>query len=679
MGISIQTGSSAYVEEANTFTEADFGYNYTGFRAVDRFDNQLEGSTVGLITWPGGSLAENCASKYGLEYDGLWNGNSTAGNLPELMALANESGAGLSIVLPTLRYMDNMDQMRSDIHDFMTDLLGGAYGPLPHKLIFEIGSEFYSTFGAQPNAAAVYGTVANGMIEEIHACLADPMVNILDTDLDIAVQSGRSMAEDDVIRAHMSDESFQTIDMVIHHRFALAATGIDRSATQMGNILDAWEVDAEAAGGHRPELFLGTYNVASYTRGEALRDYTAYMADHGHPIDADSIDMDHRTNVSFENFYQSQLDVRDYGAQHPRFMLEAMAEYGAEGMGAAGTYGSDMQHAGRLTFTDVDGNSVKFVGQEMLDMMAESIDGTELLKISVTNDAGDDVWVYGYENDDKLVLFLSADDTPPGKLSLDIGGLGSTYKSVWGDSLTAKVPDDWMTRFGVTDNARVDESPEAQSYAVGVRAGVQPTVSGDSITVNLDQANEVLRLSFAKTDVGAAEISTWALGDEVALTGDVQQDHSDNDLHDRVSEFLGLDVIEPVRPAKPQHGMGHGHRAKAHAAHAARKAAAQNDEDANDDRDAGYREWLNHRAARDADQGDNGGHGHHGHHGHHGGGSLDHHAARMAETSFDSNDHDIHDDDDDGDDSFLHHFDAHEIAASGVIMAALPLLAVVGF
>lgn len=513
----IETGTSAYVPGANVFDDYVFGYNYTGFRALSRFDTQMQDSKLGLITWPGGSLAENGVSKFGLEYDGLWNGAAAAGNLPELMALANQTGAGLAVVLPTLRYANDLEGMKADIQDFMHDLLGGTYGPMPSRMIFEIGSEFYSTFCKDPNAAATYGKIADHMVREIQSCLDNPDINVLRSDIEIAVQAGRSLQEDSVVRSMLSDDTFRSVDMVIHHRFSVQAVGVDKSADDIRDVLAAWDRDATQAGGHGPELYLGTYNVASLTRNEALFHYLKALEAKGIDTSGMDIDLAARTDTGFETYYQDRLAKYDYGAKHPRVMLEMVAEYGAEGLGAAGTYGTDMQHAGRLTYTDAKGAPVKFVGQDMLDMMQESIDGTHLLKISLTNGRGVPVWAYAYENDHKLVVFLSADGNPPGNMTLNVGGLGSTYHGVWADSLTAHVPSDWMTRFGIPDNPNVDESPEGQTFALGLRTGVTPTVSGDTVTVALDDPHEVIRLSFAKTTQGAEEIAAYSHGDGVEL------------------------------------------------------------------------------------------------------------------------------------------------------------------
>ena len=115
-----------------------------------------------------------------------------------------------------------------------------------------------------------------------------------------------------------------------------------------------------------------------------------------------------------------------------------------------------------------------------------------------------------FENADKLVVFLAAGDEAPGHVCLDLDGLGSTYTQVWAERLTGETPEDWMTIFGVADNAAVDESAEGETFALGVREAFDPDLSNGAVGVDLESAHEVIRLSFAKTADGAAEIADWA-------------------------------------------------------------------------------------------------------------------------------------------------------------------------
>lgn len=507
------------VQKSLEITDLDFGYRYGSFRSVDRFLEQLSDTHVGLITWPGGSLSEKDPGRYGFNFDGLFNPALNKPGLAEMFAIAREEGVGLSVVLPTARYDGNDAALRTDVREFMGKVLSGHYGTPPMHLQFEVGNEWYCVFGNEIADAQAYGHVANIYVGEIASALNDPAINLIGADISIAVQSGRTMAEDAAVRSEFQDDHLAEVDLVTHHRFAFTAVGVDKSVDEVGRILDAWEADARDVGGDRPALFLGAYNVGSLTREEALDDYIKAESADGNVIARGDIDLEGRSDTNFERFWQASLAKRDYGAEHPRLLLENFAEYGGEGMGAAATYGSDTGHSGRLSTQDTYGNPQHFVGQDMLDMLGESTVGTRVLNISLGNDRSDSVWTYAFESDDKLIVFLSADKAPPGKMTISIEGLGTAYKAVYGDSLTSQVPADWMERFGVPDNPEVDETNEGKGYAIGVREAATPVVTENGVTVDLDKPYEVIRLSFAKSDAGLYEIEGYSEDQGVELAG----------------------------------------------------------------------------------------------------------------------------------------------------------------
>lgn len=512
MVLSIQTGADALVDTGHLWGPEMFGYRYTGYRALDRFEDQLADHRTGLITWPGGYLSETAIDSYGLAFDGLFDPAADRPGLAEMFDLAHRQGAGLSIVLPTARYVGDDATLRADIRAFMGDLLAGQYGPPPATLIFEIGSEFYVNFPDGTDEAAQYGHVANVYMEELAAALNDPQVNLIGLDPEIAVQAGRTLAEDEIIRDQLSDDSLVEVDQIVHHRFAFLANGVDKGADQFHEVIEAWRMDAAELGGDGPDLFLSAYGVGSYTRTEALQDYLAQDHAAGGTLTSADVDLAARSHDGFETFWQDQLILRDYGAEHPRLLLEMLSEYGAEGMVAASSHGSDMIHPGRLTLDDRTGTAQTFIGQDMLDMMAESIGGTQSLAINLQNDRTDEVWTYGFENDDKLVIFLSADSTPPEGVTLNFAGLGTVYRQVSADSLTATVPENWMDMFGIADNPFVDETPESRTFTMGLRQSVTPTVDDNGLHVDFSAPNEVIRLSFAKTAAGAEEIAGFTSG-----------------------------------------------------------------------------------------------------------------------------------------------------------------------
>ena len=513
MYIKVNTGTDALVAGVDPVDAADLGVRFSTFRTLDRFDEQLDKINFGMISWPGGSLAEAYPDRYGLQHPGLYNPAFGQADLADMMAYARAHDAALAIVLPTARFAGNEELMREEVGNFMADLLSGSYGPLPKQLVFHIGSEHYLHFNSfGDDAAAEYGKVAAAMVDEINAWLDDPLLNQNGIDIDLAVQAGRNMADDEAIRDAFTPDQLAEIDMVLHHRYPGTAEGVDITLKQFAPIFDAWKADVTAAGGDKPELNLGEWNVASITREEALTKYIRDMKAEGITIKRGDIDLAGRTDTEFEKYWQDILATRDYGVEAPRLYLELFSEYQAEGTGAASLHSWDMMHAGRASYVDASGAPVKFVGAEMFDMIAESTEGLSVMDISTRNSRfSDDLWTYGFENDDRLVLFLSADDDVKlGKVTLDIEGLSSGYSAIWVESLTAEVPKDWMTRFGIPDNPNVDESNEANTYALGHREDLPFSVNRGKLTFSIDHPGEVVRVIVARTPEEAREIAEFA-------------------------------------------------------------------------------------------------------------------------------------------------------------------------
>ena len=74
MIIHLQTGTSAYAPSADPLTDLTFGARFTSYTDLGGFLDQINTLDIGLIVWPGGTLAETRTDLYGLEYDGLYKG-----------------------------------------------------------------------------------------------------------------------------------------------------------------------------------------------------------------------------------------------------------------------------------------------------------------------------------------------------------------------------------------------------------------------------------------------------------------------------------------------------------------------------------------------------------------------------------------------------------------------------
>jgi Ca2+-binding RTX toxin-like protein len=210
-----------------------------------------EQASLGLLRWPGGTLAEkgvvtadNQASltaigdgefAYDLRYpdllhpDLLSDGSGLATGRPGLSAmleLAAERGTAFSMILPTERYADAPERAYDDVSAFLSRLfVEGAYngGRLPGQIILDIGNENYNPGN--------YGSVAVSILAAIRDFRADhPAINF-DAALQ-AMQSGAEtralisvlqdpvygpdyahlLAEVDIVRIHSLKHSLQSID-----------------------------------------------------------------------------------------------------------------------------------------------------------------------------------------------------------------------------------------------------------------------------------------------------------------------------------------------------------------------------------------------------------------------------------------------------------------------------------
>ncbi len=490
-----------------------FGARYVSFHNFARFDAHTEASNPGLLIWPGGALAEERTDRYGLEYAGLYRDDINRPDLSEIMREAIADDAALSIILPTARYVGNEEALRSDVARFMSDLLGGAYGTLPKDFILQVGSEYYGHFeDAATTAAQQYATVAQIMVEELVAALCDPLVNTIGADPKIAVQMGRTLLDDIQIRGELNEIVFDHVDLLIHHRFPAEAQGIDRQMDVITSNQDAWKQAIASVGGEGAGLFVSAWNVAQITREEALAEYLSINRD----VERDDIDLEARENADFERYWQDRLQDFSYGAAHPRLLLEAFHSYAEAGMSAGAVYGFDVMHPGRLSWRSPDGEDHVFVGGQMVEMIYESLKGTRALQSMKDFEREDDLTTYGFEGDDRLVIFLAAGANAPGKVTLDVTGLGEDLISLWADRLAVGSNPDWMQEFGIPDNPGVDESPEAATFAPGIRTATEVGLGRGSLSVFMN-AFDVVRVVFAKTEDAADDLNQISMSSEVDL------------------------------------------------------------------------------------------------------------------------------------------------------------------
>jgi hypothetical protein len=553
MEITVDSGSLAYVANTSPIDTSLFGFRYTGFRGFSRFVEQTDQAHGGLIGWPGGYVVEDRPDIFGYDYPGLVAPNAQIPTVEEMIAHANETGQGLSVTLPTMFWLEDPEAIREHVRGFMQDLLSGSWGPLPENFIIELGSEYYAHLShgelSAAEAAPLYGQLANVMIEEITAALEDPAINLVNGEVQIAIQGGRN--EDCACRIHdeMTPEALSAIDFVTMSRMPLYFSGVDHDMPDYDLALDTWSTAIEEAGGDAPSIFMTSFNAASPTRSEAATAYINTMADQGLTVTRDSLDLEGRSNAEFEQFWQDRLERMDIGEDHPRVLMELFAEFHEAGMTAGTAFGADQVHPGRLSFEDEAGAPQSLLGMDFLGMLYESIDGTRMLDISTQNTAATPYGVYGFEGPDHLTLFVMGHDQT-GEVHLNLEGMGSEYTMLWAESLTASVPDDWQTQYGVPVSVGVDQTPEAYTYADGLHGAVAARVDDSGIAFDITEPGQVVRLVLARSPEGEAAVQEW-IGAEASVI-----DLVDALVEDPDSDLVPDPDTEPdPDPLPPEHDV----------------------------------------------------------------------------------------------------------------------------
>ncbi len=419
--ISFATGPEAHVPLVDPIAASALGARYISFDEAARFLAQTADMPLGLIAWPGGALAELREDRYGLEYDGLYAAWTGKPGLDEMMRIAIDRDAALAVTLPTIRYVGREDVLATELDAFLRTLLGGGYGPLPRELIFEVGSEFFQYFPG-PDGAAQYGAIAALMVNGIARALADPAINTIGADIGIAVQIGRTLAEDDLVRSAMTGEAIASVDFVIHHDFKYQPDNADVLNEDTLRALGAWDAANRAAGGDGTGFFFSAFNIGAWTRAEVLDDWIAQEQAAGNPVTEADVDLDARTNTAFEVFWQDRLAEGAYGLEHATVLLELFSVHAELDAKAAAVFGIDFVHPGRLSWRDADGQDHLFAGGGLVEMLYESVEGTTPLGSEAPYDKDNPATAWAFENDDRLVVFVAAGQRPPGEVTLDLDG-----------------------------------------------------------------------------------------------------------------------------------------------------------------------------------------------------------------------------------------------------------------
>lgn len=483
-------------------SEDHFGGIYIGYRNFDRYESADEASGLTNLRWPGGAAAEK-VSWYGLEFDNLVDPASGKPGLREMAAYAVENDVPLNVIIPSGEYKNDLERAKTDFEALLERVSSGELGPMPEKLTFELGNEYYARSEFK-NSPQKYGEVANAMAEVMSEFLAENLAAFAGTEVHLTAQIGKDEDENADILSAFSTDGLAAIDTLVFHRFAWGMDDAANSVERVEEAIEAW-VDAGLTPAY--EVYMSGWNVASWTREEARDQFIDLLeVEFGEGVAKDEINLDSRNYARFEHFWQTgELESqqggmlvtkwgvanRDYGLAQASAMIEILSSYMVTGVDSASLYGFDTPYAAHLSF----GDDV-FVGGAMIQMMSENLPGTKVMNTGIENLRDGNLNVHAFEGDGRLVMYVSADEISGAGLdaTLDLTGLGVDVSRIEARSLTSELDPNWMDKYDVVDRADIDETPESRLYETGIVTEKGFVWGNGQLDLSFDESFEVVEL-----------------------------------------------------------------------------------------------------------------------------------------------------------------------------------------
>ena len=472
---SIDITIGGYKHDATVVSEDHFGAIQTGHTRSKLFDDQADTLGIGHIRWPGGTMSELETDIYGLDIPDLFdatnlfkhNPNRDRPGLSDMLEKCISDDCSFSMIIPTARYESDIERGVQEVEAFMGDLLGGAFGEIPRDFTLEIGNEYDGKF---LGGASAYGEIANKFIAAISSALKNENTNPDSHEIKIGIQMGYSHTDDVSIRSQIDLENLSEIDTLVAHSLPLRFEAVDKTVKSGQSEHDkgesGWENDVdnfetwssmieEYGGSSDPDFYISAWNVGAgkFDPNDVL------------------------------------LEFQDYGLRAGSANLELVSTYIDAGVDMMAVWGVG---ATNLNFISKNEGGEAFLspGGEVFRQMAEVLPGTKLHDGYQLNSRDDEFMQYVFEGEDRIVVFLAANDIPPEGLSVTLNvGLDTEIGYVHAESVGAHLNDEFMGGF---DDAESRIHEIADITRTSFRGDL------DSFTVELEQDFEIVRVVLSK-------------------------------------------------------------------------------------------------------------------------------------------------------------------------------------
>lgn len=421
------------------------------------FPEKVEYLNITLLRYPGGAMTE---WEFDVnDPDAVPEGEQRE-TLSEFLSYVGQNAITPVLVLPIKKYIAEgvpIEQAALEISNFVKRVTSGEFGDVKIDM-FEIGNEF--SWGDDSVSASDYGAYASAFALAIKEAS--------EYEVDVAVQTGThwsnaSIAIEDNNQIMAEFElagAFEAVDILVAHFYPANIGNVaDRLAVALPDqVVNDWE----AATGKSLEIFISEWNTeTSYT-------------------------------PAFSEFY---------GLAHAAAMIEMVSEMAKAGVDMSAVWAIQQNTLTELTAWE--GVDKVRIGGEIFRMLSQSTVGTSAVDIPQDVIGGGQVLLHAFENETKLVVFLSAQDiinnSSPYTVDLNIESFGSNFKYVWGEKLSTYA----------SNILSANAVPKVTNFfpSLGIDG------SNSSVSVTFEGDYEVIKLVFIKDVIGDSPLQM--VGDDI--------------------------------------------------------------------------------------------------------------------------------------------------------------------
>ncbi|MEO0999032.1 MAG: calcium-binding protein [Pseudomonadota bacterium] len=372
--IEIETGATT----GDTITSDLFGANilYQADLVDGTFGQKVESLGVSHIRFPGGGVTERDFDPTDPDARPVeaWEDWTT---LTEFLAFCKETGHKPVLVLPTKRYVDDIERGIAEIGEYVARVTSGEFGDV-EIAAFEIGNEYQTDI-----TAAEYAEVASALVPVVAANAAPGT--------DISVQRGRSVDDaETIVAAFDTPEKMDAVTMLSFHALPWRQEKVSVDAEN-----DAVQVWKDAGVGD-VDTYLSEWNLGSHK--DASTD-----------------------------------DRHDYGMPQLAVMLEIITQAAESGVDMASVWA--IQQTNKTSMAQAEGNPIVFAAGHLFRMMSESLPGSQVVSYDAGAAEGFDI--FAFESDTDVTLFVQAPDFDgeAGPITAEISLDGAGVSHAWVDTL----------------------------------------------------------------------------------------------------------------------------------------------------------------------------------------------------------------------------------------------------